>query len=112
MVNGFPNIPVVHDYVKFMVDWHYIEERQAYASTTVNATFSNNTWIPAGTIGRVLGVEIDPGYGRDTAGGYMLFIGVWTTVGITVLKFPFTTRPEVLEVIPDTPAARVLYGKK
>lgn len=112
MASGFPNIPVVHDYVIFKLDWHYIEEKQSYASTTVNATFSTNTWIPAGTIGRVLGVEVDPGYGRDTAGGYMLFIGVQTQFGMTVLKFPFTSRPEVLESVPDTPAARVLYGKK
>ena len=76
MASGFPNIPTINEFVQFKSDWTYIEENKGYASTTVNVTFTNNGFIPAGTIGRVLGAEVDPGYGRDTAGGYMLFIGV------------------------------------
>jgi hypothetical protein len=112
MDNGYPNVPVPNDFVIFKTDWHYIQDLPFQASTTVSATITGNNHIPSGTVGRVIGTEIDPGYSNDVATAYKLFVGVYTAFGFVVLKIPFSSRPDVLEALPDTPAARVLYGKK
>lgn len=112
MDNGFPDFPIKGEYVRFEKDWGFINSQLTYASTQVSATISSNNMVPVGTIGRVLDIHIPEGYDHDVSGGYLLYIGVIINGRPVVLKFPWSDRPDVIQTIPDTPAAKVLYGKK
>jgi len=98
--SGFPSFPKKGDKVKFTQSWSFQSDRYGYL--TVNS----------GEIGEVLDTGIVDGMSFDTAEGYLLYLGIRINNNVHVLKFPYTDRPEILEIIPDTPAARVLFGRR
>lgn len=109
MVDGFPSFPIKGTYVRFEKDWNFISNI-SFASTNTSATFANTQTVPRGTIGQVLDAHVIEGYDHDVAGGYSVVIGVIINDYPVILKFPYTSRPDVIQVIPASPAARVLFG--
>ena len=110
MVDGFPSFPIKGTYVRFEKDWSFIQSNMSFASTHASATFSSTQTVPRGTIGQVLDATVIEGYDHDVAGGYSVVIGVIINDYPVLLKFPYTSRPDVIQVIPASPAARVLFG--
>ncbi len=112
MDDGFPKFPLKYQYVKFEKDWTFTSSKRTYASTSATAYLISDQVIPTGTIGQIVDTIIVDGYDHDVADGYLLHIAVLVNDHPVILKFPYTDRPDVISVIPDTPAGRVLFGKK
>lgn len=100
MANSFPNFPKTGDKIVFKNSWQFQNEWGGYE------------YINNGQFGEVLEAKVVDGNNYDTATGYLLFIGVLLNGKLHVLKFPYTDRPEVIEVVPNTPAAQVLFGRR
>lgn len=99
MDDGFPQIPEPYQYVRFDKEWGIV-------------TGGGSLIIPVGTIGKVLSTETQAGYDHDLAGEYKLYVAVIIKQKMYIIKFPYSERLDVLSVMPDTVAARVLFGKK
>lgn len=93
---GFPIFPVQNQYVKFNCIYSFI------GRYTVD--------IPVGTIGYILKTDVVKGSAFDEAQAYILYIGIQVNEVFHVIKLNYLDRPDVVSIIPDTPAARVLYG--
>lgn len=100
MDNGYPSWPRLGDIVKFNLRWSFYDSDDKFQE------------IEPGTLGQILDTSIGKDYSHDTA-SYIVFIGITTKgKGLHVLKITYTERPDVITVIPNTPAAQVLFGKK
>lgn len=100
MSSGFPNFPKKGDKVKFIQGWQFQSERHGYVH------------VNSGDVGEVLDTSVVDGHSFDTAEGFLVFIGIIVNGNMHVLKYPYSDRPDAIEILPDTPAARVLFGRR
>jgi len=98
--NGFPNFPKKGDKVKFTQSWSFRSDRSGLLT------------VSSGQIGEILDTAVIDGQSYDTAEGYLLYIGIEVSSQMHILKFPYSDRKDVVEVMPNTPAAQVLFGRR
>lgn len=87
--------PKVGDLVKFDKPWALVTGEE----------------IPVGTFGQIVYIDFQPGYDIDKFQGMYLGVGVYFGHIPVVLKINYLERSDVLAIIPDTPASKVLFGK-
>lgn len=88
--------PKIGDLVKFDKPWTLV---------------STGEEIPVGTFGEIVSIDLHPGYDLDKFGGMYLGIGVYFGYIPVIIKLNYLDRPDVITIIPDTPASKVLFGK-
>ena len=117
MANGFPNFPKKGDYVRFSRNYEVVSSWSAplvgASGVTGTSSYSTAYTIITGTIGEILETAVDSGYDMDLAQGYVVYIGIMPENSTAyILKLDYTKHPGLLDIIPNTPASKVLYGKK
>ncbi len=92
--------PRQYDWVKFNKHW------------TIQDRYGMVRDIEVGTIAEVLEINISYGQSYDAVDGYCLLLGMQFDKELHIVKFQYLDRPDAITVIPPTPAAQVLFGKK
>lgn len=87
--------PKIGDLVKFDKEWQLV----------------TGEIIEVGTFGQILHVDFHPGYDMDKYQGMYLAVGIYVGSEPYILKMNYLDRSDVITVIPDTAAAKVLFGK-